>query len=335
MAEAVLRAHPESSFAIGVATVVYSGRGLVDGAESLSHPVNIYNGLVDQTSQVMSRSMDAGDSTAKSVLQGVGYAGSKLLGPQSIYEGIGGIDTASARTIRDPAERFARTTTGFAQLGGIVTLSVHSYCVTQSGALVRTGSAGGRASLEANRGAETFYRSMSQAHYDQWPKNQTPIFQGRRGRPCREAMIRASRRVSRLKPEPLPVRATATSACGPPRTTPGPVGGRADLRRGLDPQGRRQPLRRPARRRPGQRQLQVTGGKRHDYTQHQVVLVPCEGVSPDAMDCRVIARRRPRSPRRVGRYCRGRRAPFALVQPTVRRTPGMLACGFTQGCLRA
>ena len=88
------------------------------------------------------------------------------------------------------------------------------------------------------------------------PKNQTPIFQGRRGRPCREAMIRASRRVSRLKPEPLPVRATATSACGPPRTTPGPVGGRADLRRGLDPQGRGQPLRRPARRRPGQPKLQ-------------------------------------------------------------------------------
>ena len=161
------------------------------------------------------------------------------------------------------------------------------------------------------------------------PKNQTPIFQGRRGRPCREAMIRASRRVLRLKPEALPVRAMATSACGPPRTTRGPLAGRADLRRGLDPQGRGQPLRRPARRRPGQRQLQVTGGKRHDYTQHQVVLVPCEGVSPDAMDCRVIARRRPRSPRRVGRYCRGRRAPFALVQPTVRRTPGMLACGFT------
>ena len=88
------------------------------------------------------------------------------------------------------------------------------------------------------------------------PKNQTPMFQGRRGRPCRETMIRASRRVLRLKPEALPVRAMATSACGPPRTTRGPLAGRADLRRGLDPQGRGQPLRRPARRRPGQRQLQ-------------------------------------------------------------------------------
>ena len=54
-----------------------------------------------------------------------------------------------------------------------------------------------------------------------------------------------------------------------------------------------------------------------------------EGRYPDGLDCRVIARRRRLAPRRVGRYCRGLRAPFALVQPTVRRTPGRLACGFT------
>ena len=54
-----------------------------------------------------------------------------------------------------------------------------------------------------------------------------------------------------------------------------PVGGRAHLRRGLDPQGRGQPLRRHPRRRPGQRQLPVIlrGGVFHG--RHDKGSSPC------------------------------------------------------------